>query len=59
MEMQLEFKVADRLVHKFTKVEGYFLRDYYPTGGARTLQIKCDDGRIFYGPYNEFAKVIK
>lgn len=55
----MEFKVADRLVHKFTKVEGYFLRDYYPTGGARTLQIKRDDGRIFYGPYNEFTKVIK
>lgn len=53
----MEFKIGDRLVHKNLGIKGYFLKDYYPTGGARTLQIKCDDGRVFYAPYRDFVKI--
>lgn len=53
----MEFKIGDRLMHKSLGVTGAYLKDYYPTCSKRTLQIKCDDGRIFYAPYIDFVKI--
>lgn len=53
----MEFKIGDRLVHKKLGIRGYFLKAYYPTCSARTLQIRCDDGRVFYAPYTDFIKI--
>lgn len=51
-----DFKIGDKLIHIGTGIVGLFLKSYYPTASARTLQIKCSNGKIFYAPYNQFRK---
>lgn len=53
----MEYKTGDRLVHKKLGIQGYFLKSYYPACSARTLQIRCDDGRVFYASYTDFIKI--
>jgi len=43
-----------RLIHILTGNTGVFLKEYYVTGRGYTIQIKLDDGRIYYAPSIEF-----
>lgn len=40
--------------HRLTNNVGVFVKEYYPTGRPLTMQIKLNDGRIYYAPKHEF-----
>lgn len=43
-----------RLRHTFTGNEGVFVKEYTPTGGKPTIQIRLDNGEIYFAPRIEF-----
>lgn len=36
---------------------GIVVKQYYPTSCAQQTMIRCNDGRLFHAPTNEFAKI--
>lgn len=48
---------SKRLKHIHTGNCGYFVKEYTPTGMSLTIQIRLDDGRIYFAPANEFIAI--
>ncbi|WP_329805436.1 hypothetical protein [Flavobacterium facile] len=45
-----------RFTHIETGNTGVFVKHYKPSGKPYTMQIKLDDGRIFFAPKSEFKQ---
>jgi len=37
---------------------GIFVKEYKPTGKPKTMQIKLDDGSIYFAPSDEFKQLL-
>ena len=46
-----------RLKNKTNGVEGEFIKKYWVTGRGYTTMVRCDDGRKYYAPSDEWVLV--
>lgn len=51
---QIVNKIAPIYIHRSSGTSGSFIKEYYPTGKPKTMQIKTESGRIFFAPSLEF-----
>jgi len=43
--------------HILTGNGGVFIKEYYPTGKPLTMQIRLENGQVFFAPKHEFEMV--
>jgi hypothetical protein len=46
--------IGMRLIHIPTGNVGVCIKEYKPTGGRYTIQIRMSDGHTYFAPYGEF-----
>ncbi len=46
-----------KYIHNQTGKIGVFIKEYKPTGKPLTMQIKLDNGQIYFAPTSEFKQV--
>lgn len=47
-----------KLIHTPTGNVGVWVKKYKPTGKPETLQIKMENGQIYFAPFDEFAFIV-
>lgn len=53
----MKYNQSTRLKHIYTGNCGLVIKEYTPTGMSLTIQIRMDDGRIYFAPASEFVSI--